>query len=192
MRHHCEVGLTIHSLYPRDVTDHAQFSFIHLIFEEDRELVMSMWNTLSQGSAVTFEMRWKTQDQVNDTGKWNLTSCVPIFDDSKALVSIAGNCIDIDAQKKSQEATHARLEALEQARMSELKFSRFAQLSPTAIYIFIPETGKYNPLAHRASHSSRAGAHHEDRNAIRQRSILRADRAHQRSTRQGRMVRSHL
>lgn len=137
-----EFVLNFHSLYPRDIVDHAQFSFINLIFPEDRELVMSMWNTLSQGSAVTFQMRWKTREQVNDTGKWALTSCVPIVDDSKALISIAGNCIDIDAQKKSQEATQARLEALEQARMSELKFSRFAQLSPTAIYIFVPETGR--------------------------------------------------
>lgn len=140
------VTLTLSSLYPRDVVDHAQFSFINLIYPDDQELVMSMWNTLSQGSAVSFEMRWKTQNEPNDTGKWTLTSCVPIFDDAKVLISIAGNMIDIDAQKKSQEATHARLEALEQARMSELKFARFAQLSPTAIYIFVPETGTYESL----------------------------------------------
>lgn len=114
---------------------------------------MSMWHTLTQGSAVTFHMRWKTRDKDNDTGKWSLTSCVPIFDDAKVLISIAGNVIDIDAQKKSQEATHARLEALEQARMSELKFSRFAQLSPTAIYIFVPETGTCNQVAEAHSHT---------------------------------------
>lgn len=119
-------------------------------------------------------MRWKTKNKDNDTGKWALTSCVPIFDDAKVLISIAGNVIDIDAQKKSQEATHARLEALEQARMSELKFSRFAQLSPTAIYIFVPETGKCS-LAGDAllrKHS------HRDRYAIRERSILRVNWTH--------------
>jgi PAS domain-containing protein len=105
-------------------------------------MVMSMWNTLAQGHAVKFEMRWKPQSDNMDNGKWTLASCVPIFDDDEVLISIAGNVIDIDAQIKSQEATQARIEALEQAKLSELKFERFAQLSPTAIFIFVPETGK--------------------------------------------------
>jgi hypothetical protein len=113
-----------------------------LIFSGDRELVMSMWNTLTQGCPVTFEMRWKLCVGYSETGRWALTSCIPIFDDDKVLISIAGNAIDIDEQKRSQEATQARVEALEQARLSELKFARFAKLSPIAIYIFVPELGE--------------------------------------------------
>jgi hypothetical protein len=114
-----------------------------LVHPKDRHMIMSMWNTLAQGSPVSFEMRWKPRPGWDEIGQYALTSCVPIFDEAKVLISIAGNVIDIDAQKKSQEATQARVEALEQARLSELKFARFAQLSPTALYIFIPETGKY-------------------------------------------------
>jgi hypothetical protein len=106
-------------------------------------MIMSIWNTLAQGHPITFEMRWKPQPGCDEIGQYALTSCVPIYDEDNVLISIAGNVIDIDAQKKSQEATQARVEALEQARLSELKFARFAQLSPTALYIFVPETGKY-------------------------------------------------
>jgi hypothetical protein len=67
---------------------------------------------------------------------------VPVFDDNKNVISIAGNTIDIMGQKESQQAAQARVEALEQARLSELKFARFAQLSPIAIYIFVPQTGE--------------------------------------------------
>jgi hypothetical protein len=114
-----------------------------LVHPEDRPMIMSMWNTLAQGYPVTFEMRWKPRPGCDEIGQYALTSCVPIYDEDNVLISIAGNVIDIDAQKKSQEATQARVEALEQARLSELKFARFAQLSPTALYIFIPKTGKY-------------------------------------------------
>jgi hypothetical protein len=113
-----------------------------LVHPEDKDLVMAQWNTIAQGSPVTFEMRWKPRPGTDDTAQWVLSACVPIFDDDKTLISIAGNTIDINAQKKSQEATQLRLEALEQARISELKFARFAQLSPTAIYIFVPGVGE--------------------------------------------------
>jgi hypothetical protein len=113
-----------------------------LVYPDDQALVMSMWNTLSQGSPVTFEMRWKSRPGIEDRPQWVLSACVPIYDEDKVLISIAGNTIDIAAQKKSQEAAQARVEALEQARLSEMKFARFAQLSPTAIYIFVPETGR--------------------------------------------------
>ena len=102
-----------------------------------------MWNTLARGSPVTFEMRWKPRVETHDTPQWVLCACVPIFDNNEVLISIAGNTIDINAQKKSQEATQARLEALERARQSEMKFARFAQLSRTAIFEFVPGTGAY-------------------------------------------------
>jgi hypothetical protein len=121
-----------------------------LVYPDDQAIVMSMWNTLSQGSPVTFEMRWKPRVGSDDAAQWVLSSCVPILDDVGHLISIAGNTIDINAQKKSQEAAQARVEALEQLRLSELKFARFAQLSPTAIFIFIPDSGMWKTTqAHR-------------------------------------------
>jgi hypothetical protein len=112
-----------------------------LVYPDDQALVMSMWNNLTQGSPVTFEMRWKPRAGSNEVAQWVLSACVPIFDGERTLVSIAGNTIDINAQKKSQEAAQARVEALEQARLSEMKFARFAELSPTALFIFVPESG---------------------------------------------------
>lgn len=135
------VPLTLSSSHPKDLPAHVQFSFMDLVYPEDQTLVMSMWNRLSLGQPVTFEMRWKPRPGSNDSAQWVLSACVPVFDDEQNLITIAGNTIDINAQKKSQEAAQARVEALERARLSELKFARFAQLSPTAIYIFVPAIG---------------------------------------------------
>ncbi|KAF1946934.1 hypothetical protein EJ02DRAFT_393422 [Clathrospora elynae] len=129
------------SSHPRDIPDHVEYSFMDLVVLEDQALVMQMWNTLSQGNAVTFEMRWKPYAGTSDAAQWVLSACVPVFDDDGKLISIAGNTIDINAQKKSQAAAQAQVEALEQARLAEMKFARFAQLSPTAIYIYVPESG---------------------------------------------------
>lgn len=114
-----------------------------LVYPEDQPHVMSMWNNLALGKSVTFEMRWKPRPGSNDTAQWVLSACVPVFDDDKTLIGIAGNTIDINAQKKSQAAAQAQVEALEQARVAEMKFARFAQVSPVAIYIYVPESGKY-------------------------------------------------
>lgn len=130
------------SSHPRDLPAHVEFSFMGLVYPDDLALVMSMWNTLASGNPVTFEMRWKAAPDSEDTAQWVLSACVPIFDDEGNLISIAGNIIDIMAQKKSQEVAQTRLEALERARISEQKFARFAQLSPIAIYIFVPGQGK--------------------------------------------------
>jgi PAS domain-containing protein len=100
-----------------------------------------MWNTLAQGSAVTFEMRWKSSDPINNAAQWVLSACIPILNSNGSLISIAGETIDINAQKKSQEAAQARIESLEQARLSEIMFTRFAEISPIALYIFIPGIG---------------------------------------------------
>ncbi|KAF2621408.1 hypothetical protein BU25DRAFT_495826 [Macroventuria anomochaeta] len=129
------------SSHPRNVPAHVDFLFMDLVYPEDQALVMSMWNTLASGNPVTFEMRWKGAPGSDDLAQWVLSACVPVFDDEGNLISIAGNTIDIMAQKKSQEIAQTRVEALEQARLSEQKFARFAQLSPIAIYIFVPEQG---------------------------------------------------
>ncbi|CAN9133812.1 unnamed protein product [Alternaria alternata] len=128
------------SSQPRDAKP-DEYSFMDLVYPDDQALVMSMWNTLTQGKSVTFEMRWKARSGSKDAAQWVLSACVPVFDDDKQLIGIAGNTIDINAQKKSQEAAQAQVEALEQARLAERKFARFAQTSPTAIYIYVPESG---------------------------------------------------
>lgn len=130
------------SSHPRNLPAHVEYSFMDLVYPEDQALVMSMWNTLACGNPVTFEMRWKAAPGTEDPAQWVLSACVPVFDDEGNLISIAGNTIDIMAQKKSQEVAQARVEALEQARISEQKFARFAQLSPIAIYIFLPGQGQ--------------------------------------------------
>ncbi|CAO2652791.1 Nn.00g022020.m01.CDS01 [Neocucurbitaria sp. VM-36] len=129
------------SSHPKDLPSHVDFSFMDLVYPGDQAIVMSMWNALAEGHPVTFEMRWKPRAGTNDSAQWVLSACVPVLDDEGNLISIAGNTIDINAQKKSQEAAQAQVEALERARLSELKFARFAQLSPTAIYIFVPNNG---------------------------------------------------
>jgi hypothetical protein len=134
--------LICNSSFPKG-PEATEFTFMECIYPDDQAMVMSMWNTLAQGSPVTFEMRWKPRAGTNDTAQWTLSACVPIFDEDTAVVNISGNIIDINAQKKSQEATQARIEALEQARLSESKFARFAQLSPTAIFIYVPNSGSY-------------------------------------------------
>jgi PAS domain-containing protein len=80
-----------------------------LVYPDDRALVMSMWNTLAQGKPITFEMRWKARVGTKDAAQWVLSACVPVFDDDKRLIGIAGNTIDINAQKKSQEAAQAQV-----------------------------------------------------------------------------------
>jgi PAS domain-containing protein len=116
-----------------------------LVYPEDQALVMSMWNDLTQGKSVTFEMRWKAHPGANSTAQWVLSACVPVFDDNQKLVAIAGNTIDISAQKRSQQAAQEKVEALEKVRLAEMRFARFAQLSPTAIYIYVPESGRGHP-----------------------------------------------
>ncbi|KAI0155761.1 hypothetical protein BJ166DRAFT_341172 [Pestalotiopsis sp. NC0098] len=129
------------SLHP-PVENFADFSFMDLVYPADGPLVLSQWNKLAQGLPVTFEMRWKgkayrddaTAD-AEDQFQWTLSACVPIQDDQGNLLSIAGNTIDINAQKMVQEEAVQRAEALERARRSERKFARFALLAPIAIYI---------------------------------------------------------
>ncbi|PSN74729.1 hypothetical protein BS50DRAFT_479382 [Corynespora cassiicola Philippines] len=129
------------SSHPKNLPAHCNYSFIDLVVPEDRSLVMSMWNTLVEGRPVTFEMRWKPRPGSDDRAQWVLCACVPVFDSHGQLISIAGNTVDINGQKKAQEEAAARVEALERARASERKFMRFAQSAPVAIYILTPDKG---------------------------------------------------
>ena len=101
-------SLTKSSSQPRDAKP-DEYSFMDLVYPDDQALVMSMWNTLTQGKSVTFEMRWKARSGSKDAAQWVLSACVPVFDDDKQLIGIAGNTIDINAQKKSQEAAQAQV-----------------------------------------------------------------------------------
>ncbi|KAK8050223.1 hypothetical protein PG994_011953 [Apiospora phragmitis] len=129
------------SLHPRSPTLHQDFSFMDLVYPPDTELVLSKWNKLVQGTPVTFEMRWKNaqygvpHDEDVEDYRWILCACVPILDSEGNVVSIAGNTIDIGAQKRIQQQALQRAEALERARASERKFTRFALLAPVAIIV---------------------------------------------------------
>jgi len=131
---------SVSSNHPRDLPAHVDFSFMDLAYPDDQATIMSAWNTLIQGKTVTFEMRWKARPGSGEIAQWVLSACVPVFDDDHNLISIAGNTIDISAQKKSQQEAQARVEALERARHSERKFARFAQLAPIALLICRPDT----------------------------------------------------
>ncbi|KAJ4291649.1 hypothetical protein N0V90_009544 [Kalmusia sp. IMI 367209] len=86
------------SNHPRDLPAHVDFSFMDLAYPEDRDTIMSAWNSLIRGHCVTFEMRWKARPGSSE----------------------AGNTIDINAQKKSQEIQRRQItEALEAKRQQE-------------------------------------------------------------------------
>ncbi|KAH8674347.1 hypothetical protein BX600DRAFT_377881 [Xylariales sp. PMI_506] len=134
------------SRHPRDPETRKDFSFMDLVYPPDVPLVMSQWNKLSQGIPVTFEMRWKAprrdkSGESKEEFQWVLSACVPVLDDRGNLVSIAGNTIDIGAQKNVQWEALKRAKALERLHASEQKFARFAELAPVAIYIFDPQKG---------------------------------------------------
>jgi hypothetical protein len=112
-----------------------------LVYPDDRAIVMSAWNTLLSGKALVFEMRWKGATDGEDAAQWVLSSCLPVFDEDKNLISIAGSTFDINPIKRLQMAAAARLEALELARVSERKFTRFAELAPISITMLTAQKG---------------------------------------------------
>jgi signal transduction histidine kinase len=108
------------SNHPRNLPAHVEFSFMDLAHPDDQATIMSAWNTLIQGNCVTFEMRWKARPESGDDAQWVLSACVPVFDEEQNLVSIAGNTIDINGQKKLQEVQRRQIdEALEAKRQQE-------------------------------------------------------------------------
>ncbi|TLD37101.1 hypothetical protein E2P81_ATG03913 [Venturia nashicola] len=115
------------SNHPRDIAAHRDFSFMDLVYPEDSSLVISQWNKLVQKEPVTFEMRWKapprpspTNPEIMEDFRWVLSACVPVLDDAGELISIAGNTIDISAQKRFQEVQGRRIEeALEAKRQAQ-------------------------------------------------------------------------
>lgn len=117
------------SNHPRDMIAHQDFSFMELVYPEDAAFVISQWNTLVQKEPVTFEMRWKapprpspTNPEVLEDFQWVLSACVPVLDDAGELVSIAGNTIDISAQKRMQEVQRRRVEEAMEAKRQAQNF----------------------------------------------------------------------
>lgn len=100
-----------------------------LVYPEDASLVISQWNKLIQKEPVTFEMRWKAPPRPSHTNpemledfQWVLSACVPVLDDAGELMSIAGNTIDISAQKRFQEVQGRRIEEALEAKRQALNF----------------------------------------------------------------------
>lgn len=115
------------------------FKFSQCIHPDDYERVMGVWNDLVSGHAINFEMRWKAPQKVSttgeDPGQWVLAACVPVTDEQGKVTSLYGCITDIDPQKRSENETLKRAEALERARASEHRFVRFTESATTAIYI---------------------------------------------------------
>lgn len=136
--------------HPRSLESHTNFSFMDLVHPDDAPLVMAKWAQLCQGTPITFEMRWKAtvENQHRREGpdadaQWILSACFPIVNEHGQVLSIAGNTIDIAAQKLAVFEASRKAEALERARASEYRFARFAELAPVAVSL--PALGKCEP-----------------------------------------------
>lgn len=112
------------SNHPRNLPAHVEFSFMDLAYPDDRDAIMSAWNSLVQGNCVTFEMRWKAKPGSGIEAQWVLSACVPVFDEDQNLISIAGNTIDINGQKKLQEVQRRQIEEALEAKRQQEKYGR--------------------------------------------------------------------
>ncbi|KAF1976420.1 hypothetical protein BU23DRAFT_630253, partial [Bimuria novae-zelandiae CBS 107.79] len=105
--------------HPRGLPAHVEFSFMDLAYPDYQGSIMAAWNSLIQGNLVTFEMRWRARGS-NADPQWVLSACVPVLDENQNVVTIAGNTIDINGQKKLQEVQRRQIqEALEAKRQQE-------------------------------------------------------------------------
>ncbi|KAK4972509.1 hypothetical protein LTR28_012474 [Elasticomyces elasticus] len=130
------------SSHPPAERTETEYSFMDYVHEEDKDMAFSQWVQLSKGEPVTFEMRWKKRNSEwfsvgsdERTETWVLAACVPVVDDNGALVSVSGCTTNITAQKENAIEALQRAEAIERARASEQKLSRFAEMAPVALFI---------------------------------------------------------
>ncbi|KAK4983048.1 hypothetical protein LTR50_007448 [Elasticomyces elasticus] len=130
------------SSHPPAERTETEYSFMDYVHEEDKDMAFSQWVQLSKGEPVTFEMRWKKKNSEwfsvgsdERTETWVLAACVPVVDDNGALVSVSGCTTNITAQKENAIEAMQRAEAVERARASEQKLSRFAEMAPVALFI---------------------------------------------------------
>ncbi|KAI5198167.1 hypothetical protein E4T39_06893 [Aureobasidium subglaciale] len=121
------------SSFPRQDGPVPAFAWLESVHDEDKDLVMSNWNSMLQGKPVTYQMRWKHPNRPD--GRWILAVCLPVMDDHGNIASIAGCTTDIDAQKRVENDALKALQALERASASEQRFLRFTASSPVAVHI---------------------------------------------------------
>lgn len=112
---------------------------MELCHPDDIEVVTDAWGQLIKGKPITFEMRCKhlSRPTAEALGaQWVLAACLPLYDENGKLSSITGCTMNINNQKLNEQIAHARAEALERARTSEERFTRFATVAPIAIFSF--------------------------------------------------------
>lgn len=130
------------SNHPRDMSAHQKISFMQLIYPEDKDIVISQRTKLVQKEPVTFEMGWKAPPRPDPTNpeiikdfQWVLSACVHVLGDADELVSIAGNTIDISAQKIIQQVQRRRIEeALEAKRQAQNFIGKSVLQLPTSMF----------------------------------------------------------
>lgn len=115
------------------------------VHDDDRERVLLGWESLRRLEPVSYEMRWKSRDRDHSQDPtldefWVLAVCVPVTDENGVLTSISGCTTNICAQKRSERDKNTRIEALERARISEERFSSFAETAPVGIWTADPVT----------------------------------------------------
>ncbi|KAI5255269.1 hypothetical protein E4T42_02033 [Aureobasidium subglaciale] len=74
------------SSFPRQDAPVPAFAWLESVHDDDKELVMSNWNSMLQGKPVTYQMRWKHPHRPE--GRWILAVCLPVMDDHGKVVSI--------------------------------------------------------------------------------------------------------
>jgi len=122
---------------PTSPQAHTEMQFLDLCHPDDIDVVTDAWGQLINGKPITFEMRWKhigfpTAEALG--AQWVLAACLPMYDENDKLSSITGCMMDINYQKLNEQIARARAEALERARTSEERFTRFATVAPIAVF----------------------------------------------------------
>ncbi|TIA07743.1 hypothetical protein D6C80_09612 [Aureobasidium pullulans] len=121
------------SSFSRQAEPVPAFAWLESVYDDDKALVMSNWNSMLQGKPVTYQMRWKHPERPE--GRWILAVCLPVMDDQGKIISISGCTTDIDAQKRVENDALQALQALERASASEQRFQHFSKSSPVAVHI---------------------------------------------------------
>ncbi|CAD0092960.1 unnamed protein product [Aureobasidium mustum] len=96
------------SAFPRQNEPVPAFSWLESVYDEDKDLVMSHWNSMLQGKPVTHPDR--------PEGRWILAVCLPVMDEHGKIMSI-----DISHLKWAEDVQRSRVEeALEAKRQNEV------------------------------------------------------------------------
>jgi PAS domain-containing protein len=113
---------------------HEEILLSDLCKPEDMALLKLQWQSLITGRPTAMSMRFR--DIGGDEGKWVQVACVPVLNDSSEVISVTGCITDINAQKKVEQETVKRAEALEKLHLSEARLLNFIANAPLGIAIF--------------------------------------------------------